>query len=504
MKLLLGKMEEKLKNIETNSVDSIVTDPPYHLTSIVKRFGPGQKPVKQKDGSAGAYSRSSKGFMGKEWDGGDIAFRPETWEECWRVLKPGGHLIAFSSARTYHRMAVAIEDGGFEIRDQIMWVYGSGFPKSHNLGKAYDKKRGIAAEKLIDPEFEMKHVVGNWYEHPDGRHFQLHPDISGEMSFGAQDGRYNRRKIYIEQFRKATGVNPNSRPNKGNIETNTHDYGFLGTTDILTVGDNPLEGWGTALKPSHEPMVLARKPISEKTVLDNAIKWGLGGINIDATRVPYSDDNPMPTMTGGITTMPMGWDRQDENDDSRKPGSPDGRWPANFIHDGSQQVLDLFPDSSGGHWPDSKTTGGGKSWGGKSEYKGTGPKDKGDGSAARFFYVPKVSKKDRNEGLDHLPDKEFVNTIAQPERAKRPFYPQKNTHPTVKPTDLMHYLIRMVTPCCGTVLDPFMGSGSTGKAAIRNGFNFIGIEMEEDSFEVAKARIEYERNNSPTESNRSP
>ena len=381
-------------------------------------------------------------------------------------MKPGGHLIAFSSARTYHRMAVAIEDGGFEIRDQIMWVYGSGFPKSHNLGKAYDKKRGIAAEKLIDPEFEMKHVVGNWYEHPDGRHFQLHPDISGEMSFGARDGRYNRRKIYIEQFRKATGVNPNSRPNKGNIETNTHDYGFLGTTDILTVGDNPLEGWGTALKPSHEPMVLARKPISEKTVLDNAIKWGLGGINIDATRVPYSDDNPMPTMTGGITTMPMGWDRQDENDDSRKPGSPDGRWPANFIHDGSQQVLDLFPDSSGGHWPDSKTTGGGKSWGGKSEYKGTGPKDKGDGSAARFFYVPKVSKKDRNEGLDHLPDKEFVNTIAQPERAKRPFYPQKNTHPTVKPTDLMHYLIRMVTPAGGTVLDPFMGSGSTGKAAI--------------------------------------
>ena len=185
MRLLLGKMEEQLKHLPDNSVDSIVTDPPYHLTSIVKRFGPGQKPVANKEGSAGAYSRASKGFMGKEWDGGDIAFRPETWIECWRVLKPGGHLIAFSGARTYHRMAVAIEDGGFEIRDQIMWVYGSGFPKSHNIGK-----------KNAD-----------------------------------------------------------------------------------------FEGWGTALKPAHEPMVLARKPISEKTVLANAERWGVGGLNIDDTRV---------------------------------------------------------------------------------------------------------------------------------------------------------------------------------------------------------------------------
>ena len=397
MRLLLGKMEEQLKHLPDNSVDSIVTDPPYHLTSIVKRFGPGQKPVANKEGSAGAYSRASKGFMGKEWDGGDIAFRPETWIECWRVLKPGGHLIAFSGARTYHRMAVAIEDGGFEIRDQIMWCYNSGFPKSHNIGKNYDKKHGIEREVI--------------------------------------------------------GVNPNARGNPNNKDTNSHDYGFLSKVDMQTKGDGPFEGWGTALKPAHEPMVVARKPLSEKTVLANCERWGTGGLNIDQSRVPYSEDNPMPTMTGGITTLPMGWDRQDENDSSQKPGSPDGRWPANLIHDGM--------------WDD---------------------KDHG-----KFYFVPKVNKKDRNEGLDHMPDKEFVNTIAQPERDKRPFHPQKNTHPTVKPTDLMHYLIRMVTPAGGVVLDPFMGSGSTGKAAVRNGYDFIGIEMEQESYNVAKARIEWEQ-----------
>ena len=367
---------------------------------------------------------------------------------------------------------MAIEDGGFEIRDQIMWVYGSGFPKSHNLGKAYDKKYGIEREVM--------------------------------------------------------GVNPNARGNPDNKDTNVHDYGFLSKVDMMTKGNGPLEGWGTALKPSHEPMVLARKPLSEKTVLANAEKWGTGGLNIDASRVPYSEDNPMPTMTGGITTMPMGWDRQDENDDSRKPGSPDGRWPANFIHDGSQQVLDLFPDVKGGNWTNTD---------GARPFNNDGKKtnavqlksDKTVGSAARFFYVPKVSKKDRNEGLDgELPTlttrprradgtviyrethpEEWAEAKSKQDRAQLTaiggadeFHKTKhttvaNTHPTVKPTDLMHYLIRMVTPAGGTVLDPFMGSGSTGKAAIRNGYNFIGIEMEEDSFEVAKARIEYEAH--PTE-----
>ena len=417
MKLYLGKMEEQLKHLEDNTVDSIVTDPPYHLTNIVKRFGPGQKPVEDKEGSAGAYSRASKGFMGKEWDGGDIAFRPETWEECLRVLKPGGHIIAFSGSRTYHRMAVAIEDAGFEIRDQIMWVYGSGFPKSLNIGKKYDKKYGIEREDL--------------------------------------------------------GANPNNRPNPNNVNTATHDYGFTSKIDNVTKGNGPLEGWGTALKPAHEPMVLARKPLSEKTVLDNCEKWGVGAINVDASRVGFSDEAEIDQYIKD-SEGPLKRSKAAEGDNigmfndstgfKARKGEvevPTGRWPANFIHDGSQGVLDVFEEAD---FP----------------------------QAGKFFYVPKVNKKDRNEGLEALPDKEFVNTIAQPERDKRPFNPQKNTHPTVKPTELMHYLIRMVTPAGGVVLDPFMGSGSTGKAAIRHGFDFIGIEMEEESYEVAKARIEFE------------
>ena len=416
MELLLGKMEEQLKNLEDNSVDSIVTDPPYGID-----------------------------FMGKKWD-----YKVPTkdmWSECWRVLKPGGHLISFSSARTYHRMAVEVEDAGFDIRDQIMWVYGSGFPKSYNIGLNYDKKHGIEREVL--------------------------------------------------------GDNPNSRPNV-DVDNQTHDYGMTGKVNKLTRGTGPWEGWGTGLKPAHEPMVLARKPFSEKTIIANVDKWGVGGINIDASRVDSDDNfdnvaiNKNPSQYGFVKLSNAAPGGNAEAIDKLKEM---GRFPANFIHDGSQDVLDLFPDSKGGHWHDQKTTGGGKSWGGKSEYKGTGPKDKGDGSAARFFYVPKVSKKDRNEGLDGV-----VEETRKPAGDFRPSYDQDgttgtaygrwgtglNTHPTVKPTDLMHYLIRMVTPAGGTVLDPFMGSGSTGKAAIRNGYNFIGIEMEEDSFEVAKARIEYE------------
>ena len=233
MKLMLGKMEEQLQLLDDNSVDSIVTDPPYGID-----------------------------FMGKKWDYQVPSVTQ--WQEALRVLKPGGHLISFSSARTYHRMAVLVEDAGFEIRDQIMWCYNSGFPKSHNLGKAYDKKYGIEREDL--------------------------------------------------------GPNPNNRPNPDNKDNATHDYGFVSKSANNTRGNGPLEGWGTALKPAHEPIVVARKPISEKTVLANAEKWGTGGLNIQQSRVPYSEDNPMPTVTGGITTMPMGWDRQDENDDSRKPG----------------------------------------------------------------------------------------------------------------------------------------------------------------------------------------
>ena len=311
-------IEEMQKLIDDGvQVDSIVTDPPYHLQSIVDRYGKeGSAPAKDRDG---LYQRQARGFMGKEWDGGDIAFRKETWELALKLLKPGGHLLAFSASRNYHRMAVAIEDAGFEIRDQLMWIYGSGFPKSHNLD----------------------------------------------------------------------------------------------------------DGWGTALKPAHEPIVMAKKFI-EGTNKNNREKYGTGGLNIDGCRIEG------------------------------------GRFPANVMHDGSEEVVSGFPNAKGA------VSNGDASVGETSEgvikplRRGKLTSYADDGSAARFFYCPKVSKSERGED---------------------------NTHPTVKPQELMKYLCRLVTPKGGTVLDPFMGSGSTGMAAKDEEFEFIGIEKEKEYFEIAESRI---------------
>ena len=347
-------------------VDSIVTDPPYHLQSIVDRFGKeGSAPAKH--GTDGAFARASKGFMGQEWDGGDIAFRKETWELALKLLKPGGHILAFSASRNYHRMAVAIEDAGFEIRDQIMWIYGSGFPKSHNLG----------------------------------------------------------------------------------------------------------DGWGTALKPAHEPIVMARKLLSESNNVANVLKHGTGGINIDGCRIPYGEGNePIPQLAQGKTkvnstkTMFDGQSLHKSKTEAVIGGSLDGRFPANVMHDGSEEVLSGFPNTGqGGGKPYSYA---GREYDNKdtSMFNGDKPQAPSNyndmGTAARFFYCPKVSKSERGED---------------------------NTHPTVKPQELMKYLCRLVTPKGGTVLDPFMGSGSTGMACKDEGFEFIGIEREKEYFEIAEKRI---------------
>ena len=381
--LINGDCIEEMQRLidEGVQVDSVVTDPPYHLTSIVKRFGKDNS-APAKYGTDGAYARASKGFMGKEWDGGDIAFRPETWELALKLLKPGGHLLAFSASRNYHRMAVAIEDAGFEIRDQLMWLYGSGFPKSHNIGKAIDKRLGNERE-----------VVGS--------------DRSGS-------------------------------------ERNCMAGNFKGGEYELTKGHSEWEGWGTALKPAHEPIVMARKPISEKSIVDNVLKHGTGGINIDECRVDLSEgDDP---RLGG-----------------KESGSSElGRFPANVMHDGSEEIMNEFAKygERKSCTSPSKATPEGKIFGGKRS-QGNLPMD--TGTAARFFYCPKVSKSER--GKD-------------------------NTHPTVKPQELMKYLCRLVTPKGGIVLDPFMGSGSTGLAAKDEGFDFIGIEREKEYFEICKSRIE--------------
>ena len=317
-KLFCGDCLQVLKTLEAESVDSVVTDPPYGLS-----------------------------FMDRKWDYEVPSV--EIWEQCLRVLKPGGHLLAFAGARTQHRMCVNIEDAGFEIRDMIAWVYGTGFPKSMNVSKAID----------------------------------------GQLLNGRSDS-LSIKKVNEE------------RPGEAVVRSNTVNghRGFVGADNAgqSVKRDQPAtpeaqqwDGWGTALKPALEPITVARKPF-KGTVANNVLEHGTGAINIDGCRV----------------------------------GDDIGRWPANLIHDGSDGPCELL------------------------------------GDAARFFYCAKANKKDREEG---------------------------NSHPTVKPTDLMAYLCRLVTPPGGIVLDPFMGSGSTGKAAMQEGFNFVGIEREQNYFDIAEKRL---------------
>ncbi|HDL8331502.1 site-specific DNA-methyltransferase [Yersinia enterocolitica] len=360
--LHVGKCEQVLLDMADNSVDSIVTDPPYGIN-----------------------------FMGNKWD-----YQVPTvaqWAECLRVLKPGGHLLAFGGSRTYHRLVVNIEDAGFEIRDQLMWIYGSGFPKSKNL----------------------------------------------------------------------TGENA---------------------------------GLGTALKPAHEPIVMARKPLVG-TVEGNVNQFGTGALRIDLCRVPTDE-----SLSGGAGGL-LSHVRDDKNPDEEE-WKPDqlGRWPANIIHDGTEEVVSSFPDAK---WQqgDLKTTG--KDRPAKTCYGNmNAPREHAarieiSKSAARFFYCAKVSKSERDEGMERFVPvsasemtggrAEGSSGINDPRAGAGRTGGAKNNHPTVKPTELMRYLCRLITPADGVILDPFMGSGSTGKAALLDGFSFIGIEMDPDFMTTAAARI---------------
>jgi len=435
MKLILGDSKIKLKDLPENSVDSIVTDPPYGLSS-------------PKNGG----KKSTGGFMGKKWDY-DVP-SVELWKEVHRVLKPGGFLLSFGGSRTYHRMVVNIEDAGFEIRDQIMWIYGSGFPKSHNIGKAVDKLEG-----------NDRDVIENKYKsrNPNGKY--------------------------------GTGLSGNNNIQVRNIDTETK-----GTSDW--------EGWGTALKPAHEPIVMARKPLSENTVALNVLKWGTGGINIDESRVVTNEEITNHSRSSESAISKGKYGDSSEQETHQTPGQSIGRFPANLILD---EEAGIMLDTQSGI---SKSTGGTglKSMGAlgnsvygkyKNDTLATNAGGMGDtGGASRFFYCPKASKTDRNEGLDDFEDKLApkrddgqpygMNTNKfRPDGSERnEVQPKKNNHPTVKPTELMKYLVKMVTQKGGTVLDPFMGSGSTGKACKQLGYDFIGIELDEDYMKIAKGRIE--------------
>ena len=417
-RLILGDCLDVLRTIPDNSVDSIVTDPPYGLS-----------------------------FMGKKWDY-DVP-SVEIWAECLRVLKPGGHLLAFAGTRTQHRMAVRIEDAGFEIRDMIAWVYGSGFPKSLDVSKAIDKAAGAERE-----------VVG---ENPN------HRAVSGVGYEGVYQG--------------------------GNT-------GAAVITAPATDAARQWQGWGTALKPSLEPVTVARKPLAG-TVAENVLRHGTGALNIDGCRVGLADGedaDAISARSGGVRGF------ADAYVGGKARGAPPtdmskGRWPANLIHDGSEEVLALFPAKAGASAPvkgtEASAASVGNVTGERARVPGAFHAD--SGSAARFFYCPKASKRDRDEGLDgfaqatpgQMTDREDGSAgLNNPRAGAGRTGGGKNIHPTVKPTELMAYLCRLVTPPGGVVLDPFMGSGSTGKAAMREGFRFIGIEREPKYFDIACRRIE--------------
>lgn len=470
-KLLIGNCLDTLKQLANDSIDSVVTDPPYEL-----------------------------GFMGKSWDSTGIAFNVDVWQECLRVLKPGGHLIAFSGSRTYHRMAVAIEDAGFEIRDQIMWVYGSGFPKSMAIDKAIDKAKG-ATRKVVDTIPDRWSGKGNVYEY------------------------------------------------SGTDQKETANITIPATKEA-----KQWQGWGTALKPAHEPMVLARKPLSEKTVASNVLTYGTGAINIDASRVGFVSDADKKESTDknqhadfGTKPITNNTVYGDYSMIEPKNYQPTGRFPANFIltHNHDCQETGTKEVKNNSHYPDMKVTGYGNFGGGKSDYVAEGlrpksevvsnwsctpgcpatqfPNSKGNGatgggeggiwtkgnkqqvspgftdsgSAARFFYCAKASKSERNAGLDGLPilqgggmsgtvDKSLKTGSGNERDGK-----QSNFHPTVKPVALMRYLIKLVTPPNGTVLDPFLGSGTTAVAATLDNFNWVGCEMTDDYLPIIKGRVDW-------------
>lgn len=457
-----GDCLDVLDTLAENSIDSVCCDPPYHLTSIVKRFG-SENAAPSRAGKTGAYVRASAGFMGKIWDGGDIAFRPETWAKVLRALKPGAHLVAFSGTRTYHRMACAIEDAGFEIRDQLAWCYGSGFPKSHNVSKNIDK-----------------HLFNHWIDADASRRAaydsEMHAaeSIKNEVKRAVAVARCDDKWHAASGFaREVIGTRMvNDLRGQGNTIKASQGKDAAMMEHAYTAPGSPeaaeWDGWGTALKPAWEPICLARKPLIG-TVVENVLAHGTGAINCGGCAVgdearTYDLKGNAP---GSKTLNQLARDGGNDNPNAKSGGSyaagakqisigektVSGRWPANLITDGSAEVLAAFPESNSAansksaeaYKPNGKNAVYGNGMGGGFH---AGFAD--SGSAARFFYAAKADSDDR----------------------------LGSKHPTVKPVDLMQWLVRLVTPTGGTVLDLFAGTGTTGEAAYREGMRAVLIERE--------------------------
>lgn len=599
-----GDCIEALRAMPDSSVDSVVTDPPYGLSdhkptdvvACLTAWLAGEE-----------YRPKKKGFMGRTWD--SWVPGPEVWREVYRVLKPGGHVVAFAGSRTHDLMSMALRLAGFECRDTVMWVYGSGFPKSMDVSKAIDKVNGETGRLLRfttwmrSTGLSGKHIneatgtfMGSHYLTAKSQPAIPTPDLWAKLRplCGEVPPWVDELVDRIAAEREVVG---RSSSGCGNTDSSIHkEEGFAASrsseydiTAPATDAARQWAGWGTALKPAFEPALLFRKPL-QGTVAENVLAHGTGALNISACRVQPDASHANP-RDSKVCTCPSPTDGQtDRIEDIRNqalsgrghdhrndlPASAEscglehqlhegsqgdchpsvrsgdepvqmeveggqssvqqlpgehksrgrcatcggirgcqsksyndtipnidvGRFPANVIHDGSDEVLALFPDSDGAgpSLPRVKVTGyGGGIGSGESAYLGGEriPYNAGSGSAARFFYCPKASRKDRNEGCEALPQRlggMVSNTSGQHITRRDEEYkpnPQGNHHPTVKPTDLMRYLCRLVTPPGGMVLDPFTGSGSTGKAAILEGFRFVGCELSDEYVEIAEARIRH-------------
>ena len=481
-----GDCREALAGFPDNSVHAIVTDPPYGLR-----------------------------FLGAKWDcsvpGVDV------WLECLRVLRPGGHLLAFAGTRTQHRMAVNIEDGGFHIRDMIAWVYGGGFPKSLDVSKAIDKVRDEDAEpvrvicRAIRAAMDALKLKARDLVNLFGG---CHPQLIGHWAARDTDSQpalptWDQWVILRDKLSMSADLDGEVRrlnDRKGTPGDTWRDADVLGehegvpgglAGDRFTCRDNLIRepsdaarewaGWGTALKPAFEPITVARKPFAG-TVAANVLAHGTGAINVDGCRVGTEEvvntpaGSPCDVMKTGL-----------KND--APPTVAAGRWPANFIHDGSDEVTGLFPTTSGDarqRQDGTRPAGFGNVGANAGNGQPCGELYSDPGSAARFFYCAKASTAERNEGCGKFPETQAQRTLSGSEDTRgRPIPINKNTHATVKPLALMRYLCRLVTPPGGIVLDPFAGSGTTCIAAYQEGFHYIGVEMDPEYVAIANARIKH-------------
>jgi DNA modification methylase len=429
--ILQGDNRETLKTIADNSIDAIVTDPPYGISFLGKDWDSFRNSKVTKNSTVKNLGSGMRMTTTEE----NVNFQLwcEDWaRECFRVLKPGGYILSFCAARMYHRMTVGLEDAGFEIRDQIMWIYSSGFPKSQDIGRQLHKKaNGKPDKQRFDPSIMIK-VNGDQYRHPDnGKLYRALPDINGDRLAVSHEG---------------------------------EKYGTV-YEEIIKI-DSEWAGWGTALKPAHEPIALARKP-TKLTYAKNVQEWGVGAINIDATRVKADDLQQIADWharyeytAGSKATFNNILSEAQDKQRQKHQGE----------HDSSKVQEDIlkgrFPSNVIGEIQE--------------EYQ-------------KYFYCPKVSRKERHAGFDDIPyngNSEVGGMYGQNQAITRNNVENKgNNHPTVKPVALMEYLIKLVTPRGGTVLDPFNGSGSTGMAAVGLGYNYIGCELDPAYVAISEQRI---------------